>query len=91
LAEEDALERLAAPDSPSAQDSAQLTTLLHADEMDPTDQLQRLLTVTSPRARELFKLLAKDLSIKEAATVLGMSPSTAYVHYHRTRKKLHRR
>jgi hypothetical protein len=91
LVEEDALERLAAPEAPGARDSAMLTALLQTDEADPADQLHRLLTVASPRARELFKLLTEDLSIKEAAAVLGMTPSTAYVHYHRTRKKLRRR
>ena len=55
------------------------------------DQLHRALTVASPRARELFRLLSQRLSIKEAAAVLGMSPATAYVHIYRTRAKVRRR
>lgn len=80
LHEEDALERLAVPKSPGARDSAMLTDLLQSDETDLADQLHRLLTVASPRARELFILLRQGLSIKEAASVIGMSPNTAYVH-----------
>jgi hypothetical protein len=88
---EDALERLTAPASAGARDSAILTALLQAEEMDPEDQLHRLLTVASPRARELFRLLRQGLSIKEAAAELGMSRSTAYVHCYRTRAKVRRR
>jgi DNA-binding CsgD family transcriptional regulator len=89
--EEDALERLTVPASASARDSAMLTALLQAEERDPADQLHRLLTIASPRARELFRLLRQKLSIKEAAAVLGMSPATAYVHIYRTRAKGRRR
>jgi DNA-binding CsgD family transcriptional regulator len=89
--EEDALERLTVPASASARDSAMLTALLQAEERDPADQLHRALTVASPRARELFRLLSQGLSIKKAAAVLGMSPATAYVHRYRTRAKGRRR
>jgi DNA-binding CsgD family transcriptional regulator len=89
--EEDALERLTTPASAGARDSAMLTALLQAEEMDPEDQFHRMLTVASPRARELFRLLSQGLSIKEAAAVLGMSPATAYVHCYRTRVKGRRR
>jgi DNA-binding CsgD family transcriptional regulator len=89
--EEDALERLTAPASPGACDSAMLTALLQAEERDPVDQLHRMLTVASPRARELFRLLRQGLSIKEAAAELRMSPATAYVHVYRTRVKGRRR
>jgi DNA-binding CsgD family transcriptional regulator len=89
--EEDALERLTTPASAGARDSAMLTALLQAEEMDPADQLHRMLTVASPRACELFRLLSQGLSIKEAAAVLGMSPATAYVHCYRTRVKGRRR
>jgi DNA-binding CsgD family transcriptional regulator len=89
--EEDALERLTVPESPGAHDSAMLTALLQAEERDPADQLHLALTVASPRARELFRLLSQGLLIKEAAAVLGMSPATAYVHIYRTRAKSRRR
>jgi DNA-directed RNA polymerase specialized sigma24 family protein len=89
--EEDALERLTARESSGARDSAMLTALLQAEEIDPVDQLHRVLTVASPRARELFRLVSQGLSIKEAAAVLGMSRSTAYVHCYRTRAKGRRR
>jgi DNA-binding CsgD family transcriptional regulator len=89
--EEDALERLTTPASAGARDSAMLTTLLQAEEIDPADQLHRMLTIASPRACELFRLLSQGLSVKEAAAVLGMSPATAYVHCYRTRVKGRRR
>lgn len=87
LCEEAALERLVAPESPGARDSAMLTVLLHEEDVDPSEQLHRLLSVASPRARELLMLRQQGLSTKEAASMIGMSPSTAYVHYHRTREK----
>jgi DNA-directed RNA polymerase specialized sigma24 family protein len=86
---EDALERLAAPASPGARESAQLTALL--SDAEGNDQLHRLLTAASPRAQQLFRLVSEGLSITEAASVIGMSSSTAYVHYHRTRKKVNSR
>jgi len=78
--EEEALERLVARESPGARESVQLTALLQADETASEDQFHRLLTIASPRACELFILVNQGLTVKEAATVLGMSPSTAYVH-----------
>ena len=89
--EEDALERLTTPASAGARDSAMLTALLQAEEMDPADQLHRMLTVASPRGKELLLLLCQDLSRNEAAQVMGISRRTVDVLIYRIRQKVRRR
>jgi DNA-binding CsgD family transcriptional regulator len=91
LREEDALERLAAPESPGARDSAMLTALLQPEEMDSADQLHHLRTVASPREKELLLLLCQGLSRNEAAQAMGIKRATADVLIHRTRQKARRR
>lgn len=91
LREEDALERLAVPKSPGANESAMLTALLHEAEVDPSDQLHRLLAGAFPRARELILLRQQGLSCNDAARVMGISRNTVYVLLHRERKKAGRR
>jgi len=89
LREEDALERLVLPESPGAHDSATLTALLYDAKGD--DPLHHLLTIASPRARELLLLLQQGLSRNKAAQVMGISRSTVDVVLCRLRKKVHRR
>jgi DNA-binding CsgD family transcriptional regulator len=91
LQEEKALERLAAPESHGARDSAMLIALLEADEMNPSEQLHRLLSVASPREKELLRLLSQGLSRDEAAQAMGIKRATADVLMHRVRKKSRRR
>jgi DNA-directed RNA polymerase specialized sigma24 family protein len=88
---EDALERLMAPESSGARDSAMLTALLQAEEIDPADRLHHLLNAASPREKELLLLLCQCQSRDEAAQVMGIKRATADVLMHRIRKKARRR
>lgn len=81
------LEALVQQESPSAQESAMLATLLHDEDPEPAAQLQAVLDIASPRERELLTLLAQGRSRNEAAHAMSISRSTVDVLMHRIRKK----
>jgi DNA-binding CsgD family transcriptional regulator len=66
----------------------QLATPMPEEEPHSTDpEVARLLEKATPRQREVFRLLGKELTLAEVARRLGIAPSTARVQWWRLQRK----
>src|SRR6266702_1393593 len=80
------LRLLRLPSAPPAPDPGSI-----ADASETGEQLRAALQKLSARQRELLHLVFyQDVTIEEAATVLGISVGSARTHYHRGKARLRR-